>query len=56
MEQIMGLSGRESLIVVLPTGGGKSVLFILPGLIKEAGISIVVVPFTVLMDDLVDRA
>ena len=56
MEQIMSLSGRESLIVVLPTGGGKSVLFMLPGLIKGAGTSIVVVPFTALMDDLVDRA
>ena len=31
-------------------------LFMLPGLIKGAGISIVVVPFTALMDDLVDRA
>jgi superfamily II DNA helicase RecQ len=56
MEMIMGMSGRESLIVILPTGGGKSVLFMLPGLIKGAGTSIVVVPFTALMDDLVDRA
>jgi superfamily II DNA helicase RecQ len=56
MERIMRMSGRESLIVILPTGGGKSVLFMLPGFIKGAGTSIVVVPFTALMDDLVDRA
>jgi superfamily II DNA helicase RecQ len=53
MEKIMDMNGRESLIVILPTGGGKSVL---PALIKGAGTSIVVIPFTALIDDLVDRA
>ena len=56
MEKVMSMTRRETLIVVLPTGGGKSVLFMLPALIESSGTSIVVVPFTALIDDLVDRA
>ncbi|SLM36305.1 recq family helicase [Lasallia pustulata] len=56
MHRIMKMNGQETLIVVLPTGGGKSVLFMLPALIASGGTSIVVVPFSALMDDLVDRA
>jgi superfamily II DNA helicase RecQ len=41
--------------MVLPTGGGKIVLFMLQALINGAGTSIVGMPFTALMDDLVDR-
>jgi superfamily II DNA helicase RecQ len=41
--------------MVLLTGRGKSMLFTLPTLIEGAGTSIVVVPFTALMDDLMDR-
>ena len=47
---------RDTLIVILPTGGGKSVLFILPALIEAGGTSIVIMPFSVLINDLVDRA
>ena len=35
----------EALIVVLPTGGGKSALFLLPPLVEPTGTTIVVVPF-----------
>lgn len=55
MKKIMRMQGAESLIVVLPTGGGKSVLFMLPALLTT-DTTIVVVPFTALMDDLVERA
>jgi superfamily II DNA helicase RecQ len=56
MEKIIRMGRRDTLIVVLPTGGGKSVLFMLPALLAAGGTSIVVVPFSALMDDIVDRA
>jgi superfamily II DNA helicase RecQ len=47
----------EVLIVVLPTGGGKSVFFMLPAAMEQDGsVSVVVVPFVALADDLVGRA
>ena len=64
MARIMALpdNGIRSglLILVLPTGGGKSIFFLLPSLVEEPGpggsVSIVVVPFVALADDLVARA
>ncbi len=43
------LSGRD-LLMILPTGGGKSLVFQLPSLIKE-GVSIVISPLIALMQD-----
>jgi superfamily II DNA helicase RecQ len=40
---------------VLPTGGGKSLLFTLPACIEETGVTIVVVPYRALIEDLVGR-
>jgi superfamily II DNA helicase RecQ len=40
---------------VLPTGGGKSLLFMVPGLIKEGRITVVVVPYRALITDLISR-
>jgi superfamily II DNA helicase RecQ len=40
---------------MLPTGGGKSLLFIVPGLIEEGGMTVVVVLYCVLITDLVSR-
>ena len=56
MEKIMAMQGEESLTVVLPTGAGKSVLFMLPALVEAWGTTVVIVPFAALMDDLVTRA
>jgi ATP-dependent DNA helicase RecQ len=48
------LAGRDSL-VVMPTGGGKSVCFQAPVLVDEApGIALVVSPLIALMKDQVD--
>jgi superfamily II DNA helicase RecQ len=51
----------ELLVIVLPTGGGKSIFFLLPAFMEDEGgsggpISIVVVPFVSLVQDLVSRA
>jgi superfamily II DNA helicase RecQ len=56
MEAIMNLTKQQTLLVVLPTGAGKSILFMLPALLDDTGTNIVVVPFSALMDDLVARA
>ena len=56
MRTIMALKHGQSAINVLPTGAGKSILFMLPAVMRDAGTSIVVVPYVALMDDLVTRA
>ena len=56
MEAILELKRRQTLTVVLPTGAGKSILFMLPTLLEEWGTNIVVVLFAALIDDLIDRA
>jgi superfamily II DNA or RNA helicase len=43
------------LVVVLPTGGGKTLLAIIPALLKPEGLTIVVVPFRALADNIVER-
>ncbi len=44
------------LVVVLPTRGGKSLLFIAPAYIDDPGVTIVAVPFRSLINDLVAKA
>jgi superfamily II DNA helicase RecQ len=48
----------DLLIIVLPTGGGKSILFMLPAFMDDASTSfgptsIVIVPFVALAEDLI---
>ncbi|KAH8723307.1 hypothetical protein GQ44DRAFT_569750, partial [Phaeosphaeriaceae sp. PMI808] len=49
------LDNYTPLVVVLPTGGGKSLLFTLPACIEETGVTVVVVPYRALIEDLVKR-
>ncbi|KJZ69995.1 hypothetical protein HIM_10606 [Hirsutella minnesotensis 3608] len=56
MRTNMQLRNGQSSINVLPTGAGKSILFMLPAILRDGGTSIVVVPFVALAEDLVTRA
>jgi superfamily II DNA helicase RecQ len=49
------LDAQTPLVVVLPTGGGKSLLFTVPACIDPSGVTVVVVPYRALIDDLVKR-
>ena len=56
MHAIMKMQGAEQLICVLPTGAGKSVLFMAPAVMRGTGTTVVIVPFTALIEDLAERA
>ena len=49
------VNGQTPLVVVLPTGGGKSLLFMVPACLDNAGVTVVVVPFRALIEDLATR-
>jgi superfamily II DNA helicase RecQ len=49
------MRGDNPLVVVLPTGGGKSLLFMAPVLLKRSRTMIVVVPFVALVEDMMKR-
>ncbi|KAI4192651.1 MAG: hypothetical protein LQ350_008599 [Teloschistes chrysophthalmus] len=47
--------GQSPVVVVMGTGGGKSLLFMLPAWISRGGTTVVVVPLIALRQDLIDR-
>lgn len=47
--------GQSPVIAVMPTGAGKSLLFMLPAWVCSSGITVVVVPLLALRADLKDR-
>jgi superfamily II DNA helicase RecQ len=49
------MSGREQVVAVLPTGSGKSLLFMLPCTLPGAQVTILVVPLVSLRGDLLRR-
>jgi superfamily II DNA helicase RecQ len=49
------LAGQTPLVVILPTGGGKSLLFMASACLDDARVTIVVVLFCALVDDLLQR-
>ena len=49
---IVNTDSRTPLMVVLPIGGGKSLLFIVLASLADARSTVVVVPFRILLDNL----
>jgi superfamily II DNA helicase RecQ len=49
------LDKQTPLIIILPTGRRKSLLFTLPAYIKGAGVTVVIMPYRALIKDLVSR-
>ncbi len=56
MRMIASLRGDRCGICVLPTGAGKSLLFMIPAVMDEGGTSVVIVPYTALRLDLYEKA
>ena len=51
LHTIVWKNDLSPLVVVLPTGGGKSLLFMAPACLEDAGVTIVVVPFRALLNN-----
>jgi hypothetical protein len=47
------LNRQSLLVVVLPTGGGKSLLFTVPAVVEQSGVTVVIVLYQALIDNLV---
>ncbi|KAI6787196.1 hypothetical protein KC361_g9560 [Hortaea werneckii] len=47
--------GESPVVVVMPTGSGKSMLFMLPAFVQSGGVTIVVVPLKSLRADMMER-
>lgn len=49
--------GDEAFVLaIIPTGGGKSLLFILPAVASRDGVTIVIVPIVALQQDMCERS
>lgn len=49
------MSWTEQVVVILPTGAGKSLLFMLPCTLPDAGVTILIVPLVSLHRDILRR-
>ena len=49
-------NGEGKIVVVMPTGAGKSMLFMLPAFVGVGGVTVVVVPFVTLRHDMKGRS
>src|SRR5437764_936096 len=48
-------AGKSPIVVVMPTGAGKSMLFMLPAWVEQGGTTVVVVPLIALRGDMMRR-
>ena len=56
LRTILRSEQKTPLIIVLPTSGGKGLLFLAPACIDDPGVTIVVVPYRALINNLVATA
>ena len=49
------IEGVSPLIVVLPTGAGKSLSFMIPALLPDAGTTVVITPLIALAENMLER-
>jgi superfamily II DNA helicase RecQ len=49
------LDKQTPLIVVLPTSRGKSLLFTLPAYIEESGVTVIIILYRALIDNLINQ-
>lgn len=56
LRTIICAEAQTALVVVLPTGGGKSLLFMAPACLEDPGVTIVVVPYRALINNMVATA
>jgi superfamily II DNA helicase RecQ len=50
---LSAIKNREGkIVIVMPIGAGKSMLFILPAFVSVGGVTVVVVPFVTLRHDM----
>src|SRR5437660_1630968 len=55
-QALLAVIRKEGLLItILPTGGGKSLLFMLPATLPQAGTTIVILPFVALIRDMQER-
>jgi len=54
-DAIESILARRDCVAILPTGGGKSLLYQLPAAIEENGVTLVISPLIALMKDQTDR-
>jgi superfamily II DNA helicase RecQ len=56
LRTIVSSKQMTPLVIVLPTGRGKSLLFIAPACLNDPSVTIIVVPYRALLDNLVATA
>ena len=51
----IALQGGQDLLAILPTGGGKSLVFQLPAWVEKDQTTVVIIPFVALLEEMEDR-
>jgi RecQ family ATP-dependent DNA helicase len=51
----LALQGEKDMLVILPTGGGKSLVFQLPASIEKGQMTVVIIPFVALIEEMEER-
>jgi superfamily II DNA helicase RecQ len=52
----MAIARQRNFVGILPTGGGKSLVFLLPSLVEERFMTVVLIPNKMLLRDMIRKA